>query len=138
MATLSAKLNELMTQKDINPTDIEKITGLSRNTIYSIIGGSSKNPGIQTIQQIAKALGVKVESLIIDEEEIQFDILNKEQITAFSGATSITTKLILIKNIDLSMNKMISLIQEVYQCALKGNSIEVQEHFAEYLIDRLI
>ncbi|WP_341793682.1 helix-turn-helix transcriptional regulator [Rickettsia endosymbiont of Ceutorhynchus obstrictus] len=124
-----------MTQRKISATDIEKATGLSRNTVTSILNGNSKNPGILTIQQLAKALNVKVESLISDEKEVQLDILEPNQIKLFAEVTTLIANIILEKNVRLSMHKISSIVQEVYDCAFKGKSLEVQKHFAEYLID---
>ncbi|MGX6959682.1 MAG: helix-turn-helix domain-containing protein [Rickettsia endosymbiont of Pentastiridius leporinus] len=138
MTNLKTKINELMTQKKLSAKDIENLTGLSRNTVNSILFGNSKNPGIYTIQQLAKALGVKVESLVCDEEEIQFNILKPEQTKLFAEVTNLIANIIFEKNIDLSMHKIIPVTQEVYDCALKGNSTEVQKHFAEYLIEKHI
>ncbi|MCC8378023.1 MAG: helix-turn-helix domain-containing protein [Janthinobacterium lividum] len=135
MSNLKTKINELMTQRKMSAKDIENLTGLSRNTVNSIIFGSSKNPGIYTIKQLANALNVKVESLISDNKETQIDILNPEQIKLFGEVVSLTTNIISDKNIDFSMHKITSIIQEVYQCALKGKSEEVQKHLAEYLMD---
>ncbi|HJD59297.1 MAG TPA: helix-turn-helix transcriptional regulator [Rickettsia endosymbiont of Omalisus fontisbellaquei] len=135
MTNLKTKINKIMTQRKISATDIEKATGLSRNTVTSILNGNSKNPGILTIQQLAKALNVKVESLISDEKEIQLDILEPDQIKLFAEVTTLIANIILEKNIRLSMHKISSIIQEVYDCAFKGKSLEVQKHFAEYLID---
>jgi len=138
MSNLKIKINELMAQKKMSAKDIENLTGLSRNTVNSIIFGNSKNPGIYTILQLAKALNVKIESLISDEQEIQLDILEPDQIKLLAEVTTLIANIIVEKNINLSMHKIISVIQEVYECALKGNSLEVQKHFAEYLIDRVI
>ncbi|WP_342257172.1 helix-turn-helix transcriptional regulator [Rickettsia endosymbiont of Aspidapion aeneum] len=135
MTNLKTKINKIMTQRKISATDIEKATGLSRNTVTSILNGNSKNPGILTIQQLAKALNVKVESLISDEKEVQLDILEPNQIKLFAEVTTLIANIILEKNVRLSMHKISSIVQEVYDCAFKGKSLEVQKHFAEYLID---
>ncbi|HJD64513.1 MAG TPA: helix-turn-helix domain-containing protein, partial [Rickettsia endosymbiont of Sericostoma sp.] len=39
---------------------MEKKTGISRNTVYSILYGSSKNPSATNLQLIAKALDVNL------------------------------------------------------------------------------
>ena len=67
MASLQVKISELMAQKKINAIDIEKETGLNRNTVYSIIAGNSKNPSAHNLQLIAQALGVTLESILIDD-----------------------------------------------------------------------
>ena len=63
--------------KKINPVEIERKSGLSRNTVYSILAGNSKNPSAANLNLIAKALGVTLESILIDEGKIQISSLSE-------------------------------------------------------------
>lgn len=136
MANLQTKITELMTQKRMNAVDIEKATGLSRNTVYSIIAGNSKNPSANNLQLIAQALGVTLESILIDEEEIQNTSLSEDQMKAFANATTITINIIIEKKLDFSLNKLISIIKEIYQYALKADPPSVDERFVSWLLDK--
>lgn len=136
MANLQAKINELMTQKRMNAVDIEKATGLSRNTVYSIIAGNSKNPSAYNLQLIAKALDVTLESILIDEEEIQVSSLSKQQMKAFAEATTLTINAAIEKDMDFPLTKLISIIKEVYKYAVKTNPPSVDSRFVEWLLDK--
>jgi len=77
MTNLNKKLSQLMNQKNISAGDIEKTTGLNKNTIYSILTGHSKNPGVHNLQLIAKALNVTLESLL----RVFFKLCHSKKVT---------------------------------------------------------
>jgi transcriptional regulator with XRE-family HTH domain len=52
---LKDRLRELMSRKKINAAEIERRTGLNRNTVYSILGGHSKSPSMHNLQLLAKS-----------------------------------------------------------------------------------
>jgi len=136
MVSLQVKISELMTQKKINAIDIEKETGLNRNTVYSIVAGNSKNPSAYNLQLIAKALGVTLESILIDDEEIQISSLSNQQMKAFADASSTTINIIIKKELNFPLSKLISIIKEVYQYALKADPPCVDDKFVDWLLDK--
>jgi transcriptional regulator with XRE-family HTH domain len=133
MANLQARLNSLMAQKNINAIDIERKTGLSRNTVYSILYGSSKNPSANNLQLIAKALDINLEALVIDNE-INLEILTVDQIKIFSKATSATINILIERNLSFSLRNLTTLIKEVYEYALKKQSVD--NIFIDWIIDK--
>ncbi|MDR0774598.1 MULTISPECIES: helix-turn-helix domain-containing protein [unclassified Candidatus Tisiphia] len=133
MANLQARLNSLMAQKNINAIDIERKTGLSRNTVYSILYGSSKNPSANNLQLIAKALDINLEALVIDNE-INLEILTVDQIKIFSKATSATINILIERNLSFSLRNLTALIKEVYEYALKKQSVD--NIFIDWIIDK--
>ncbi|WP_425360418.1 helix-turn-helix domain-containing protein [Candidatus Tisiphia endosymbiont of Ceraclea dissimilis] len=133
MVNLQTKLNSLMIQKNINAVEIEKKTGISRNTVYSILYGSSKNPSASNLQLIAKALDVNLEALIVDSE-INLEVLTVEQIKIFSKATSITINMLIEKNLNFSFTNLTALIKEIYEYALKKQSVD--STFVDWMIEK--
>jgi transcriptional regulator with XRE-family HTH domain len=83
--------------KNISVADIQKSTGLNKNTIYGIVSGNSINPAAQNLQLITRVLGVSLESILIDGTRFNFDNLTDKQLQAFSDATVITIKTIIKK-----------------------------------------
>lgn len=63
------KLNELKESKNYTLRDIAKITGIPQSTISKIFGGFSKNPTIDSLQKIAKALDCGLDDFVEYEEE---------------------------------------------------------------------
>ena len=136
MATLQDKISHLMTERKVNAIDIEKETGLNRNTVYSIIAGNSKNPSAYNLHLSASALGVTLESILIDEESTPVTDLSDQQMLAFASAAHITIDTIISKKLNFPLPKLISIIKEVYQYALKTEPPCVDEKFADWLLDK--
>ncbi|MDC0864357.1 helix-turn-helix transcriptional regulator [Rickettsiaceae bacterium] len=136
MSSLPKKISQLMTNKKINAVDIERETGLNRNTVYSIVAGSSKNPSAQNLQLIAQALGVTLESILMDEEEMRINSLSEQQMQAFAATTSATVNIIVANKLNFSLDKLISIIREVYKYTLKATPPSVDERFIDWLLDK--
>jgi len=136
MSSLPKTISQLMERKKINAIDIERETGLNRNTVYSIVGGSSKNPSAQNLQLIARALGVTLESILMDEEEVHINALSEQQMQAFAHTTTATINIIVTKQLNFSLDKLISIIKEVYKYTLKATPPSVDDRFIDWLLDK--
>lgn len=64
MSTISKNIRKLREQKGISQDRLSKLADISLNTIAKLEINDSQNPTIETLQKIAKALGVGVEDLI--------------------------------------------------------------------------
>lgn len=135
MASLQLKLSELMTQKNVSISDIEKTTGLNKNTINSILTGASKNPTANTLRAIAKALDVSLE-FILSDEEINIETLSKDQMKIFSEATSVTINVIIDKDLSFTIDKLNALIKEIYQYSVKIDPPYIDDRFINWIIDK--
>jgi transcriptional regulator with XRE-family HTH domain len=133
MVNLQTKLNSLMTQKNINAIEIEKKTGLSRNTVYSILYGSSKNPSATNLQLIAKALDINLAALVVDSE-VSTEVLTVDQMKIFSKSTNLTINMLVEKNLNFSFANLTALIKEVYEYALKKQSVD--NTFIDWMIEK--
>lgn len=61
------KLKLIMKSKNISMYKLAKYLNTSSSTISDIINKRNKNPRIDTVAKIAKALGVRTEELIADK-----------------------------------------------------------------------
>ena len=136
MTNVQGRINELMTQKKITVLDIEKNTGINRNTIYSILSGTSKNPSASNLQLIAKALGVSLQDILVDEAEIVNDHLNSDQMETFRDVTAATINIIIKKNKEMPLDKIVSLIKEVYQYSIKLDPPSIDNRFIDWIVDK--
>jgi transcriptional regulator with XRE-family HTH domain len=135
MANLQLKISELMTQKNVTISDIERTTGLNKNTINSILTGASKNPTANTLRAIAKALDVSLE-FILSEEEMNIDGLNKDQMKIFAEVTSATINVIIDKELNFTIDKLNTLIKEIYHYSVKINPPYIDERFINWIVDK--
>lgn len=67
---LSKAIKEIAKKKKISFYRVSKNGGIAQTTLSDIVNGNNLNPTIDTIQKIAKGLGVTVTELI-DKAEIK-------------------------------------------------------------------
>jgi len=60
----SSKIKRLREKLGLSQEKLARLADVSNNTIINIEAGKQKNPTIETLQKIAKALNVSVEDLI--------------------------------------------------------------------------
>ena len=64
MSTIGKNIKKYRQEKGISQDKLSKLADLSLNTVVKIELDESPNPTIETIQRIAKALGVSVDGLL--------------------------------------------------------------------------
>ena len=63
ISTIAKNIKKLRKKLGISQDKLSKLANVSHNTIIKIESGGIKNPGIDTAQKIAKALGVSLDEL---------------------------------------------------------------------------
>lgn len=66
---IGSKLQALLDAKDMKPGTLATKTGISRNTIYSIIQRDNANINLSMLQDIANALDVSIDYFFESPEE---------------------------------------------------------------------
>ena len=61
---ISTNIKKLRTEKGYSLEKVARFADLSLNTVMRVESGTNKNPTIETLTKIAKALGVGVDDLI--------------------------------------------------------------------------
>lgn len=64
MSTIGKNIKKLRQEKGISQDKLSKLADLSLNTIVKVENGVNKNPTIETLTKIAKALEVGVDDLL--------------------------------------------------------------------------
>ena len=64
MSTIGKNIKKFRQDKGLSQDRLSKLADLSLNTVVKIELDESPNPTIETIQRIAKALGVSVDDLL--------------------------------------------------------------------------
>ncbi|MFH1720676.1 MAG: helix-turn-helix transcriptional regulator [Patescibacteria group bacterium] len=64
MSTIGKNIKKFRQEKELSQDKLSKLADLSLNTVVKIELDESPNPTIETIQKIAKALGVSVDDLL--------------------------------------------------------------------------
>lgn len=136
MTSLQEKINNLMSQKNMSAIDIERETGLNKNTIYSITSGASKNPSANTLRLLAKAFDIRLEDLIsLDKTSQSGHQLSKEEMLTFSEATSTAIEALIQRKRKVSMSILQSIINDSYKYALEVRPPSVDIRYLNHILD---
>lgn len=63
-STISDNIKKYRNKLDVSQDRLSKMADVTYNTVIKIESGANKNPTIDTLSKIAKALGVGVDDLI--------------------------------------------------------------------------
>lgn len=132
---LQKRLKELMQTHKLTTASLEKKTGLSRNAINNILTGSSANPSVHTLRQIAKALNVSIESMIADNIS-DIGYLKKEQHLALADVSKAVLTQIIAKELHLSLDNTLAIIKEVFTYTIKSSPPSVDTRFIDWVTDK--
>lgn len=69
--SLGQAINKLAEEKNITKYRIAKNSGIPQTTLSEIANGKNLNPTIDTIEKIAKGIGVPVSELMKKAEEME-------------------------------------------------------------------
>lgn len=61
---IAQNIRKYRKKKGVSQDKLSKIAGVTYNTIIKIESGATSNPRVETLKQIADALGVKIDDLI--------------------------------------------------------------------------
>jgi transcriptional regulator with XRE-family HTH domain len=64
MANIADNIRKSRKKKGVSQDKLAREAGVAYNTVVKIESGENKNPTIETLRSIAKALGVSVDELI--------------------------------------------------------------------------
>lgn len=64
MSNIANNLRKLRKAKGLSQERLARLANIANNTIVKIEAGKNKNPTLDTLKKIAKALGVSIEDLI--------------------------------------------------------------------------
>ena len=64
MSNLAKNLRKMREAKELSQERLARLAEVANNTIVKIEAGKNKNPTLDTLKKIAKALGVAVDDLI--------------------------------------------------------------------------
>lgn len=114
MTILGDNIKKLRARAGKSLTDLSKESGVGRSTISEIESGKAQNPKTNTLNAIAKALGVKTETLtemefeheyiITDVEEALNVIMNQENLMLHGEILTDEAKIQLANSIKMALN----------------------------------
>ncbi|MBY0281533.1 MAG: helix-turn-helix transcriptional regulator [Alphaproteobacteria bacterium] len=141
-ASIAVKLKEIMEEKNITANALEKRSGVKVSSVQNIIYGRSKNPGIDTVKAIAKALGCTLYDLLdpADESSQHSHIQNPSDqewdISLFIDALKAIETMMKQKNIKPSYKTVLTFANEIYSYSQVSNKKTVDYDFTRWLFEK--
>lgn len=148
------KIKKKISEQDSSVHALEKKAGLKPSAIQNIIYGRSKNPSITLIQAISQALDCNIEDLVdaetFNHQQLQNSLptkSSKQESTDLSKTRAWNQDLYLRCfntvhsilndfNIIVDKNKILDIVDEIYNYSLGNNQKEPDIYFANWLIER--
>jgi len=64
LSTIAKNIRQQRKKLGFSQDKLSKLAGVAYNTVVKIESGENSNPTIETLQKIAKALGIRVDDLL--------------------------------------------------------------------------
>lgn len=127
---LKNNLQKILKQKDWSISQLERKAQLKEQSIQNIFRGTSKNPSVELVYGIAKALDTSIEELITDKES--FLVSNYD---TYAEICSLVIQE--IKNVTkqpTSQKKIFSIIEEVFLYTINMKNDQVDPSFVKWIV----
>ena len=130
--SLCEKILKICYDKNLNVLELEKISGLQKDTLRNIIRGRSKNPKFGTIITIASALNISIDKLAFDVNQINSSIIWDPFLLIETIQALEDTR----KKLDLNLNfdNAIEITTKSYIEYVSSNKEKSIEHYIESIL----
>lgn len=128
---LKQNLQKILEEREWSVSQLEKKVGVSRKqSIQNIFRGISKNPSIELVYGISKALNVSIEELLTNQEDTSiknYDLFADVCIKVINEIKSLTP-------VEISPKKLFAIVEEVYLYSTKMNCVTVDSTFVKWTV----
>jgi transcriptional regulator with XRE-family HTH domain len=130
---LQENLQRLIKDRNYPISEIEKIAGQKRNSVYNIIRGVSKKPSAELLQAIADVFGVTVKDLYKPPSDNIIE-LGSTNLDLFVKITYAIVTEIRDNSINMPCSKITEFINEVYEYCTSSEISEPDQKFIKWLL----
>jgi transcriptional regulator with XRE-family HTH domain len=129
-------------EKNLNITDLERKAGLAKGAVSNIIHKTSNNPGIASLEAMARVLECSLDELVgrkYSNQSLSNINLTKghELIEGLlSDTLNYAVRYIKEQEYTVTFEKLLFLLKESYTYSLEKGSHEVDKKFLEWLIEK--
>lgn len=128
---LKQNLQKILEEREWSVSQLEKKVGVSKQqSIQNIFRGISKNPSIELVYGISKALNVSIEELLTNQEDTSiknYDLFADVCIKVINEIKSLTP-------VEISPKKLFAIVEEVYLYSTKMNCVTVDSTFVKWTV----
>ena len=111
MSTQIAKnLSQILAERNINPTELSRLSGIPQPTLFKLLKGQSASPGVVTLEKVASALGVSILQILYSP-----DLSESRPVTEFRKVPLLDW----VQAGAFSMEGNVDSVEEWYLCPVK-------------------
>ncbi len=132
---LRRKIKDIIQEKGLKITSIERASGLSRDVLRNFLCGKVKEPKLEMIDSVIKVLGIEIKSFLDDKkktvptEQCQINLL-KECFDALQQDIS-------EKKLTLSLDNFFQCLKMIYEYH-QENNISIDQNFVRWCVKKQI
>lgn len=139
---LRKKLAEVIEQKDLSLSKVEKGAGVPRAVLRNFINGKVKEPKVDVILAVSKFLEVDLNELLSEsiepeyisnpQDDVMIEVLDKKMLL---DCVKYLIEYTTIKQKVLSIDEALSLIKKTYEYSKKYSNSKLDSSFMEWAIE---
>ncbi|MEI8321200.1 MAG: helix-turn-helix transcriptional regulator [Alphaproteobacteria bacterium] len=132
MNVLIKNIRKKIIEQHLTVRALEKKGGLKNAALHNFLSGRVKNPSLEKILSIAKALDCSLSDLIEDHQALaaQWDP------SLYSNVLSLVASLLEQQNLYLTKIQIDKIIEEIYSYSLKLAPPSLDKNFANWVIEK--
>jgi transcriptional regulator with XRE-family HTH domain len=138
---IQEQLRTRIPDKNLNARELERRAGLKMSAVRNILSGNSKNPGIEVIAAIAKALECSTDELLGIEhkkdkaEQQKQKVIEIWDFALYENCLKEVQNYLQIKNLKPQAEQILFFIREAYIYSLEGRDKKADLRFIKWIID---
>ena len=136
---LQTRLKQLMQEKSLRTSDLEKLAGLKLSAVRNILLGKTKRPKAETLQAIAEVFNCTVADLLGKEAAPQEETIPSPRLEfpeLFLQSVKIMLSLLEREDSPLTLDQAWLIIKETYLYSSQKNPREIDEQFAKWIFTK--
>lgn len=131
MKNLKNNIIELMQERNMTAYALSKKADIKLTSLQNILYDKSKNPTINVLSEIAKALDCSLLDLVEDDNYIK---TGNWDINLYCETTIEVSKLILEKRIKLDYHNFLNIVREIYTYLYENNNKKMDLNFCRWFL----
>lgn len=136
-AAVKINIEKLLSKHNMTPVELEKKAGLKPSAVSNILYNRSKNPSIDTLKAIAKALNCNFGALIEDSNEQNLGIDPKLALSSLNILVEEINKSQIISYGEVGADDFFKWVLEVYRYSKKNDLQEADSRYAKWVLGKV-
>lgn len=136
---LKSLIKEKIENANLTVAELERLAHIPQGTLRRILVGDTKNPGIETLWSIARALNCRIEHLLGDgTSELEESNLHRSPIIPklYADCVTFATEYFTENKVTIPLSEAIDLIKEIYTYCVSQPDHSMDKRFARWFLNK--